>query len=105
MPMHRSHLRFAAALTGCVVAFGALTIFGTNGAARLLKLRADQRALTDRAFQLLQENEALRDRIVRLHHDDRFLESVARERLGLVGDREIVYRFPEAQPPPAEPGG
>jgi len=87
------HLGFAAALVGVVLIFAGFTIFGTNGVVRLGQLRHGEEALTDRAFALLQENENLRQRILRLRQDDHFLESVARSRLGLVREGEIVYRF------------
>lgn len=87
------HLGFAAALVGVVLIFAGFTIFGTNGAVSLGQLRHGEEVLTDRAFALLQRNENLRQRILRLRQDDHFLESVARSRLGLVREGEIVYRF------------
>jgi cell division protein FtsB len=95
------HLGFIAALAGVVLVFAGFTVFGTNGVVRLAKLRDGEEVLTDRAFALLQENENLRQRILRLQRDDHFLEAVARSRLGLVRDGEIVYRFvpPDAQAP------
>jgi len=87
------HLGFAAALVGVVLVFAGFTVFGTNGAVRLGQLRRGEEVLTDRAFALLQENEDLRQRILRLREDDHFLESVVRSRLGLVRKGEIIYRF------------
>ena len=43
------------------------------------------------------ENEALRERIYRLRHDDLYLEKIAREDLGLVRPEEIIYRFPSSE--------
>ena len=87
------HFGFVAGLLGVALIFAGFTVFGTNGAVRLRQLRHGEEILTDRAFALLQENENLRQRIVRLRQDDHFLESVARSRLGLVREGEIVYRF------------
>ncbi|MGH7831713.1 MAG: FtsB family cell division protein [Candidatus Binatia bacterium] len=42
---------------------------------------------------MLRENEALRQRIHRLRHDDLYLEKIAREELGLARPGEIVYNF------------
>ena len=75
------------------------TVLGENGLLHLLDLRAQQVALADRAFDSLRRNEALRQQILRIGRDDRYLETLARERLGLVGEREIVYRFPEDDEP------
>lgn len=83
----------ALALTACVA-----SSFGTDGIFHVLELRRQRRALSDRAFSLLQRNEALRKQILRFRDDDRHLETLAREKLGLVGEREVVYRFPAPAP-------
>ena len=44
------------------------------------------------AFTLAQENERLRERLLRLEHDDALLEKLARERLGWIKSGEFVYR-------------
>lgn len=43
------------------------------------------------------ENEALRERIYRLRHDDLYLEKIAREDLGLVRPGEVIYRFTSSE--------
>lgn len=43
------------------------------------------------------ENEAFRERIYRLRHDDLYLEKIAREDLGLVRPGEIIYRFTSSE--------
>ena len=53
--------------------------------------------LEERNFLLQRENEALRERIYRIRNDDRYLEKIAREELGLVRPGEIVYRFPSTE--------
>jgi len=101
IPVHmssvRPHLGFLAVLLGLVVAFGTFTVFGRSGVARLSELNECKRALTDRAFRLLQENQALRERITRFHDDDRYLEELARTRLGMVRDGDIIYRFSDPE--------
>jgi cell division protein FtsB len=87
-------IAFIAALAGVVLVFAGFTVFGTNGVVRLTELRTSEEKLTNQAFVLLQRNEDLRQRILRLHRDDYFLEAIARNRLGLVREGEIVYRFP-----------
>jgi cell division protein FtsB len=39
----------------------------------------------------------LRQRVLRLRHDDAYLEKLAREELNLVRPGEIVYRFPPSK--------
>jgi len=91
----RAGTAFFLGLSGLVVVMILTTALGDNGALHLLDLRSQRAALSDRAFDFLRRNEALRRQIVRISQDDRYLEAVAREKLGLVRDREIVYRFPE----------
>ena len=74
-------------------------LFGRNGVAQLLTLRAERQRLGQQAVALLEGNAALRDQIKRLKADDRFLESFARRELGLVRPDEIVYRFRRPAPP------
>lgn len=72
------------------------TVFGNNGVLHLLQLSRQHDALSERAFLVVGHNKRLRRMIVRLRQDDRYLEAVAREKLGLVRDQEVVYRFPGA---------
>jgi cell division protein FtsB len=104
---HYRRFAFVAALAAIVLVFAGFTVFGTNGVVRLSRLRASEEALASQAFVLLQRNEDLRQRILRFHRDDYFLETLARSRLGLVREGEIVYRFPPpehtAVPAPSTP--
>ena len=50
-------------------------------------------------FERLQANAALRAEISRLRADPKYLEALARKRLGLVKHDEMVYRFPDADEP------
>jgi cell division protein FtsB len=92
----RSHVGLFAAISCVVAVLGAFTMFERKGVARLGELHEWKRTLTDRAFRLLQENNDLSEQIMHFHQDDHHLEKLARDRLGLVRDREIVYRFPDA---------
>ena len=110
-----SRQRLAVVLAAVVLLSGTLTVFGRNGVVHLLGLRADRITLSERAFALMHRNAELRDRIVRLHEDDRYLEDIAREKLGLVRDDEIIYKFggipphhqlhPSKPPPPRASSG
>lgn len=79
-------------LLAMVAVVGSL-LFGRDGAASLLALRAERQRLGEQAVALLQQNADLRDQIERLRTDDRFLESFARRELGFVRPDEVVYRF------------
>lgn len=73
------------------------TISGERGVFHLWRLGEEKKRLEERTFLLQQENELLRERIYNLRHDDRYLEKIAREDLGLVRAGEIVYRFPSSK--------
>src|SRR5262249_46568095 len=77
-----------AALLLCVVA----AICGDHGLVHLLRMRGEQRDLERMAFDLGQRNEQLRERVRRLQSDDRYIEKLARERLGLAKKGELIYR-------------
>jgi cell division protein FtsB len=89
--------RMTVILLGTIVACGAATVLGTHGFLHLLRLRTDEAVLAHRAFVLLKANADLRDQIVKLHTDDHHLEMLARQRLGLVREDEIIYRFPSSE--------
>jgi cell division protein FtsB len=87
-----------AALVLAIVGVAVSTLIGEHGVAHLLRLRAERRALGDKAFDLLEQNRRLRDAIARLETDDVYLEGLARRQFGLVRPNELVYR-------PRRPGG
>jgi cell division protein FtsB len=79
--------------------------FGSGGLLQLWHMHAEREALGEETLRLLVKNDDLRRSILHLRHSDRSLERLARERLGLVRDGEIIYRFRprgDAGAPPAE---
>lgn len=68
-------------------------VYGDHGLIHLLRMRGEQMDLEHAAFDLQQQNEHLRERIQRLRSDDRYLEKLAREHLGLIKKGEIMYRL------------
>jgi cell division protein FtsB len=102
-PRTRTAVLLGFAALGAMMIF--TTVLGESGALHLLDLRSQHVALSERAFELLRRNEALRRQILRIGQDDRHLEAMTREKLGLVREREIVYRFPEDDEPPVPGDG
>jgi cell division protein FtsB len=90
--------RFAVCVVGLLL-FMVAAVYGDHGLIHLLHMQSEQRNLQQMAFELAQQNEELRQRIRRLQSDDRYIEKVARERLGLAKPGEIIYRV--VAPPPA----
>ncbi len=74
------------------------TVWSERGLLHLFQLTEEQRALETQVRTLLRENADLKERIRRLHTDDVFLEQLARDRLILVREHDIVYRFHPAKP-------
>jgi len=92
----------AAAIIGLLVAIVTVAgsaLLGADGVTRLLHLRAERQELGEAAVERLQENAALRAEIARLRSDPKYLEALARKRLGLVKPDEMVYRFLDADSP------
>jgi cell division protein FtsB len=90
-------------LLAAIVTVAASGVVGTDGVRRLLLLRGERQELGEAAVRRLQENAALRAEISRLRSDPKYLEALARVRLGLVRPDEMVYRFldRDAPEPPA----
>jgi cell division protein FtsB len=76
-----------------IILLSAYTIVGDRGAIHLWRLQGEKAKLDEQNYRLQKENEALRQRIVRLRHDDAYLEGIAREELNLVRPGEVIYRF------------
>src|SRR6185295_462079 len=95
--------KYKGRLAVCVLAlvlFVGASVYGDLGLIHLLHLQTQQRELEQTAFLLQQRNERLRERIQRLKTDDRAIEQLARERLGLAKKGEVIYRV-IAPPAPA----
>ena len=82
-----------------IVTVAASALVGSDGVTRLLLLRGERQELGEGAVRRLQDNAALRAEIARLRSDPKYLEALARERLGLVRPDEMVYRFLDPDAP------
>ncbi len=97
--------RYKGILVLCVVglvAFAISTFFGKHGVRSLLEKRDDYEQLDRSVTQLQRDNVRLQERIHQLESDPRYIEKIARERLGLVKPGEVIYRLdaPGAQETP-----
>ena len=70
-----------------------LTIFGDRGLIRIYKLSQERDSIKTYNEQIRAENAAMKDEIHRLKTDDKYIESIARKELGMVGKNELVYQF------------
>jgi cell division protein FtsB len=93
--------KYKGTLVACAVAlvlFVIAAVWGDHGLIHLLRLRGEQRDLERMTFELQQSNEHMRQRIHQLESDDRYIEKLARERLGMVKNGEIIYRVAAPTP-------
>lgn len=95
-PLPAKYKGWLAVYAGFLALFVLSTLFGSRGLVQLAHLQSEQRHLERTAFALQQRNEGLRRRIERLQSDDRYIERLARERLGLAKQGELIYRIPDA---------
>ena len=92
----------AAGIVGLIL-FVIAAVFGGHGLVHLQRMRNEQQELEHLAFNLQQRNEQLRQQIRRLQSDDAYIEKLARERLGLVKQDEVIYRVVTAPPALTDP--
>ena len=81
-----------------IILLSLYTIVGDRGAIHLWRLQGEKEKLDQQNYVLRRENEALRQRIVRLRNDDLYLEMIARDELNLVRPGEVIYRFSPPAP-------
>ena len=81
----------------------AASVYALNpdGRTQQHRLRTELERLHGANASLAERNERLRLQIAAIRYDDRYLEQVAREDLGLVNDGEVIYRFLEVRSKPA----
>ena len=65
-------------------------VFGDNGLVELSRLRAQERTLAGQNEALARENVSLYRTIDRLKNDPVYIESVARNELGMVGKHDVI---------------
>lgn len=79
---------------GCIAFILFFTVFGDKGLLRIYELRQDKDQIQARLNNTRKENEKLKQEIVALNNDHRYVESIARKDLGLFHRNEVIYQFP-----------
>jgi cell division protein FtsB len=83
-------LSFAILALGSMLFF---VIFGENGLADLNLLKQERNLLLGKNRELEQKNIALYREIHRLKNDLKYIESVARRELGMIGKDEVIFKL------------
>ena len=76
-------------------------IFGEHGLIDLNTLKNERSQLAEKSEQLTNKNLTLSIEIDRLKHDPKYIENVARQELGMVGEDELILK-PRSIPNHAE---
>jgi cell division protein FtsB len=71
-----------------------LIVFGDNGLVEMHRLREKERSMVQQNETLARENVSLYRTIRRLKSDPAFIESVARNELGMIGKDDVIVVLP-----------
>ncbi len=85
--------RLLLALLFIIILIACLTLFGERGLLRLHRMQEELVELAQENRSLAEENRALEREIMQLRSDRDYLETLAREELGLIREGEVVYHF------------
>ena len=69
-----------------------LIVFGENGLGDHRRLRLRHEQLVGQNQAMTRENARLYHQIERLRNDPAFIETIARQELGMIGSREIIVK-------------
>jgi len=70
-----------------------LTIFGERGLMHIYQLKVEQTRIQAANARLREENRKLSEQVNRMRNNQKEVEKIAREELGLVKKGEIIYQF------------
>ena len=80
-----------------LVALFIFIIVSEHGLADLRDLKSERDTLVEENKKLTRENQAISIEIDRLKHDPGYIESIARQELGMIGEDEIILK-PQRSP-------
>ena len=81
------------AVYSVIVAVVALVFF--NEISKVYFLKNENKRIEKRIGGLEAQNKAYRDEIKALKQDERYIEKILREELGMIKDKEKIFRFKE----------
>lgn len=77
-----------------ILAMLGYAIFGDRGVVRILQAERQKQQLEEQLTSLQQQQQQLREEIDRLKHDKDYWEQLARTKLGMVREGEVIYHLP-----------
>jgi cell division protein FtsB len=69
-----------------------LIVFAENGLVDLYSLRKQRDRLVEKNESLAGDNLVLYNEIERLKNDDKYIENIARQELGMIGKDEVILK-------------
>ena len=84
-------------LGSLILLLSLVTIVGERGALHLWRLRGEKSRIDEQNYRMQRDNEALRQKVSRVRHDNHYLEKLAREELNMARPGEVIYRFSKAE--------
>ena len=69
-----------------------LILFGDHGVADLILLKSERDAMVEKNEKLARENLLVYDKINRLKTDLEYIENVARQEFGMIGEDELILK-------------
>lgn len=86
---------FTIVFLGIILLMFAYAIFGSRGVLRIIQADKQKNELQLRLADLQQQQQQLRDEIERLQKDKNYWEQLARTKLGMVREGELIYYLPD----------
>ncbi len=86
----KKHIVIFAVVLAAITAYA---VFGERGFVDVYRVKAERDVLAARSLSLASENEQLSREIELLKNDGRYIASVARKELGMVGRGEVIYKI------------
>ncbi len=74
----------------------AYAVFGNRGVLRIVQAEHQKQELQQRLTDLQQQQQQLRIKIERLQKDKTYWEQLARTKLGMVREGELIYHLPDS---------
>lgn len=78
-----------------IVLMFAFAVFGSRGVLRILQAEKQKQELQQQLAELQQQQKQLRIEIERLQKDKSYWEQLARTKLGMVREGELIYHIPD----------
>jgi len=75
----------------------AFAVFGSRGVLRILQAEEQKHHLEQQLADLQRQQDDLRNEIERLRTDKNYWEHLARTKLGMVREGELIYHIPDSE--------